>query len=105
MSIALSKFSVGQFVCHNLFDYRGVIVDIDPSYQKDISWYDRMARTRPPKDKPWYQILVHDGKGESYVAERNLRVDSSQEPIENPNLFKYFESFSNGVYQSKASLH
>ena len=65
MSIAVSKFYVGQVVYHNLFDYRGVIVDVDPSYQKDGVWYDRMARTRPPKDRPWYQVLVHDSKSET----------------------------------------
>ncbi|MBF0454417.1 MAG: heat shock protein HspQ [Magnetococcales bacterium] len=105
MSVSVSKFYVGQVVCHNLFDYRGVIVDVDPSYQKDMAWYDRMARTRPPKDQPWYQILVHDSKSESYVAERNLRIDESQEPVKNPHLYKYFQSFAEGLYHRRIALH
>jgi heat shock protein HspQ len=105
MSISLSKFYIGQVVYHSLFDYRGVIVDVDPSYQKDVTWYERMARTRPPKDKPWYQILVHDSQSESYVAERNLRVDETLKPVDNPNLHKYFKSFSNGQYRLKSQVH
>lgn len=105
MSISTSKFTVGQVVYHNLFDYRGVIIDVDTSYQKDMKWYDRMARTRPPKDQPWYQVLVHDSKSESYVAERNLSIDESKQPIENPNLHKYFQSFLNGLYRAKFTFH
>ncbi|MBF0447446.1 MAG: heat shock protein HspQ [Magnetococcales bacterium] len=105
MSIPSSKFFVGQVVYHNLFRYRGVVVDVDPSYQKDPVWYDLMARTRPPKEQPWYQILVHGSQSESYVAERNLQIDSTSEPIENPNLHKYFVLFSNGLYQPKNTVH
>ncbi len=64
MSQQVAKFSVGQIIQHNLFDYRGVIVDVDPIYQRDDAWYERMARTRPPKDQPWYQILVHESESE-----------------------------------------
>ena len=54
------KFMVGQVTHHRLFDYRGVVVEAHPAFQLTIEWYDKVARTRPPKDKPWYHVLVHD---------------------------------------------
>ena len=66
------KFFVGQIVHHNRFDYRGVIVDVDASFQGTESWYDQVARSRPPKDQPWYRILVDGIDQETYVAERHL---------------------------------
>ncbi|HAT50119.1 MAG: heat shock protein HspQ [Nitrospirae bacterium] len=105
MSQQVAKFSVGQIIQHNLFDYRGVIVDVDPIYQRDDAWYERMARTRPPKDQPWYQILVHESESETYVAERNLVLDISSQPVENPRLGNYFRSFSQGKYLPKLIIH
>ncbi|HIJ82613.1 MAG: uncharacterized protein HW380_3958 [Magnetococcales bacterium] len=105
MSQRVAKFTVGQVIQHNLFDYRGVIIDVDPDYQKDDAWYERMARTRPPKDQPWYQILVHESDGETYVAERNLRLDPSANPVENPRLEIYFRTFHQGRYLPKKVFH
>lgn len=105
MNQRVAKFSVGQVIQHNLFDYRGVIIDVDPTYQKDDVWYERMARTRPPKDQPWYQVLVHESDSETYVAERNLRLDGSLKPVENPRVEMYFLSFSEGKYFPKKNLH
>ncbi|MBF0423286.1 MAG: heat shock protein HspQ [Magnetococcales bacterium] len=100
-----AKFAVGQIIQHNLFDYRGVIVDVDPVYLKDDAWYERMPRNRPPKDQPWYQILVDAGDGETYVAERNLCLDNSSRPVDNPRMEVYFHSFSDGRYLPKTTLH
>ena len=33
MSSAQAQFAVGQVVQHKLFNYRGVIVDVDPQFQ------------------------------------------------------------------------
>jgi heat shock protein HspQ len=79
MSTSRTKFSVGQPIHHRLFDYRGIIVDVDLEFKQSEEWYDQMARTRPPKDKPWYHVLVADDKGmrRTYVAECNLEPDSA----------------------------
>ena len=66
------KYSIGQLIQHVLFDYRGVIVDVDPFFQGTEEWYDKMARSKPPKDQPWYHVVVHDATHMTYVAERNL---------------------------------
>ncbi len=95
-----AKFSIGQLVEHKLFNYRGVIVDVDPVFQGTEDWYEEVAFTRPPKDKPWYRVLVHNAVHDTYVAERNLESDFSKEPIIHPLIEIYFDNFKNGIYVS-----
>ena len=93
-----AKFSLGQLICHRLFDYRGVIVDIDSEFAGTEEWYDDMALSRPPKDRPWYTVLVHDSDQTTYVAERNMSPDLDDGPIDNPEIFTHFAGFENGTY-------
>lgn len=93
-----AKFSIGQCIHHRLFDYRGVVVDVDPEFQGSDDWYESVARSQPPKDEPWYHVLVHDADNETYVAERNLTVDDSNEPVSHPLLQEFFVDFEQGVY-------
>jgi heat shock protein HspQ len=93
-----AKFFIGQCIQHRLFDYRGVIVDVDPRFQGTEAWYQTMARTRPPRNEPWYHVLVHDQAHETYVAERNLVPDASNEPVNHPLVARYFSEFRNGRY-------
>lgn len=99
MSAREAKFCVGQLVRHALFGYRGVVTDVDGSFQLSDEWYEQVARTRPPRDQPWYHVLVHDSDHVTYVAERNLHVDPETRPIEHPLLSQYFDRFSNGRYE------
>ncbi len=69
MTTIRAKFYVGQLVYHKRFDYRGVVVDVDPQFQGDDEWYEVMARSRPPKDKPWYHVLVHNAEHSTYVSD------------------------------------
>ena len=101
-NITRSQYSVGDLIHHRLFDYRGVIVDVDPVFQSSDEWYDAVARSRPPKDKPWYHVLVHGSIHTTYVAERNLEQDTSSDPIEHPMLGHFFTQFSNGRYISES---
>ena len=73
MSDREARFQVGLLVRHKLFDYRGVVFDADATFQASEEWYETMARSRPPKDEPWYHVLVHDAEHTTYVAERNPR--------------------------------
>ena len=54
-----AKFSIGDLVQHQLFDYRRVIVGVDATSQPTEGWYEAVARSRPPKDQPWYHVLVN----------------------------------------------
>ncbi len=100
-----AAFFVGQLVEHRLFNYRGVIVDVDPVFSGTDEWYETVARTRPPRDKPWYRVLVHGQASETYVAERNLVQDRSQNPIEHPLVDRFFTAFENGAYVSRRGVN
>lgn len=93
-----AKFSVGQLIHHRLFDYRGVIVDVDPVFSGSDDWYERSAKSRPPKNEPWYHVLVDDGEHNTYVSERNLEPDESSEAINHPLVEEIFDGFKDGVY-------
>jgi heat shock protein HspQ len=103
--ILTARFSVGDLVKHKLFDYRGVVIDVDPEFQSTEEWYETVARTRPPKDKPWYHVLVHKGSHQTYVAERNLEPDSSGELVEHPMIGFYFARFRNGHYENEGQAN
>jgi len=99
--ITRTRFAVGELVHHQLFDYRGVVVDVDPDFQGSDAWYDSVAKSRPPRDKPWYHVLVHDAQHTTYVAERNLEQDAAPDPIQHPLLQHFFSRFENGRYISQ----
>lgn len=100
MSEQRARFAVGQVVHHRLFDYSGVIVDVDATFQGSDEWYARVARSRPPRDAPWYHVLVSGGDRQTYVAERNLEPALGAEPIVHPLLDAYFDEFRDGRYVS-----
>ncbi len=93
-----AKYAIGQLIRHRMFHYRGVIIDVDPVFMGDDAWYELQARSRPPKDRPWYHVLVDQTDTQTYVAERNLEVDRSTEPIRHPLVDQIFSSFHNGRY-------
>ena len=95
---AQAQFAIGELVRHLLFDYRGVVYDVDPVFSASEEWYQKVARSRPPKDQPWYRVLVDGAQHVTYVAERNLERDDSSEPIRHPGLGQVFERFENGIY-------
>jgi heat shock protein HspQ len=101
----VAKFAIGQLIHHKLFDYRGVIVDVDSVFQGTEEWYRQVARSRPPKDQPWYRVLVHQADNETYVAERNLESDSENKPIQHPLVSRLFNSFEDGRYHRSHSVN
>ncbi|MDZ7751824.1 MAG: heat shock protein HspQ [Gammaproteobacteria bacterium] len=100
-----AQFSVGQVVQHRLFEYRGVIIDVDPTFNGSDDWYEQVARSRPPKEAPWYHVLVHGGEHQTYVAERNLELDEAGEPVVHPEIDRYFQGISDGVYVPRHALN
>jgi heat shock protein HspQ len=100
MSAQQAKFDVGQVIHHTKFGYRGVIVDVDPEFRGSEEWYRVMAKSQPPKDKPWYHVLVHDATHRTYVAERHLEPDASGEQVNHPELGAFFDSFIDGRYRT-----
>jgi heat shock protein HspQ len=99
-SMSRAKFTVGELIHHRLFKYRGVIVDVDPTFQLSDEWYEAVAKSRPPKDKPWYHVLVHGEAHTTYVAEQNLVGDANTEAISHPLISHFFSGFEGGRYVS-----
>lgn len=93
-----ARFHVGQLVHHRRFGYRGVVVDVDPTFQLSDAWYEQVARSRPPRDHPWYHVLPDESGDMTYVAERNLEPDPGGGPIRHPWLGRWFEGFRDGRY-------
>ena len=93
-----ARFQIGQIVRHKLFNYRGVIFDVDAIYSSTDEWYKKMAKSRPPKNAPWYQLLVNNETYITYVAQQNLDIDLSDEPILHPMLDEIFDGIQNNLY-------
>ena len=103
--MADARFSPGLPIHHRRFGYRGVIVDVDAHFEGTEDWYLEMARSRPPKDAPWYHVLVHEAEHMTYVAERNLEPDTSGQPIRHPLLSRFFDRYEDGRYVSRRSAN
>ena len=97
--MSITKFSIGQIVQHRLFNYRGVIIDVDYKFLGSEEWYEQVARSRPPKDHPWYHVLVDNSIHQTYVAERNLEKSADDTVIHHPMLEHYFSDMVDGYYQ------
>ncbi len=93
-----AKFQIGQLVHHRKFGYRGVIVDVDPVFEASDEWYEEVAKSRPPKDKPWYHVLPDNTANMTYVAERHLEPDTEAAPIKHPAIDQFFEDFDGKQY-------
>ena len=100
-----ARFSPGELILHKKLSYRGVVVDVDATFSGTSEWYDQVAQSRPPKDAPWYHVLVHDAEHMTYVAERNLAPDPSAEPVSHPLLAEFFDRFETGQYVRRRSLN
>jgi heat shock protein HspQ len=96
---ALPKYQKGQVVKHRLYEYRGLIVEIDSTCQAEDAWY-QSNQTKPDRNQAWYHILVDGNQQVTYVAESNIDLDQSGNPIVHPllNLFFYGVDEKNNKY-------
>jgi heat shock protein HspQ len=100
--VAHARFSVGEVVKHRLFDFRGVIFDVDPVFANSEEWYQAIPENiRPPKDQPFYHLLAENQESSyiAYVSQQNLLPDEEGEPIDHPAIPGMFEGFSGGRYR------
>ena len=103
MNSKKAKFSIGDVVKHRLFNFRGVIYDVDFEFNNSEEWYESIPKdVRPRKDQPFYHLLAENNEitYEAYVSEQNLIVDSSNEPIRHPMVNEVFsEKRGSGYYK------
>ena len=93
------RFREGQIVMHRRFAYRGVIYRCDEQFGLTDEWYEQMAISRPPKDRPWYGVLVDNSLNTTYVAERNLILSSDKSQVNHPHLGLYFDKYDGLEYK------
>ena len=92
------KFSIGDIIHHLRFDYRGVIYDVDATFQGTEEWYNQMDKSKPPRDQPWYHVLVDGTDQVTYAAESSLAKDLVNDPVRHPLTAMYFAGFDHGKY-------
>ena len=102
--VAHAHFSIGDIVRHRIFEFRGVIFDVDPVFANSEEWYQAIPEEiRPPKDQPFYHLLAEnsDSSYVAYVSQQNLLPDESDEPVDHPAISGIFSAYSDGRYQLK----
>ncbi len=95
-------FSIGQVVRHRLFSFRGVIFDVDPEFSNSEEWWESIpAEIRPEKGQPFYHLFAEndDSSYEAYVSQQNLLPDTSDEPINHPEVPELFGDLEDGQYR------
>ena len=100
--IAHARFSIGDVVRHRMFDFRGVIFDIDPVFANSDEWYDAIPEEiRPSKDQPFYHLLAENAESSyiAYVSQQNLLPDDEDLPVDHPAIAGMFEPFDKGRYR------
>ena len=99
--IPAARFGIGEVVRHRLFDFRGVIFDVDPEFANSQEWYEAIPEAmRPSKDQPFYHLLAENTESSyvAYVSQQNLVADDSEEPIDHPAIGSLFDRFDEGRY-------
>jgi heat shock protein HspQ len=100
--IVVARFGVGDVVRHRLFEFRGVVFDIDPVFANSEEWYEAIPEDiRPPRNQPFYHLLAEndDSTYVAYVSQQNLVGDAGAGPVEHPGIEELFEAFSDGRYR------
>jgi heat shock protein HspQ len=102
--IAHADFAIGEVVRHRLFEFRGVIFDVDPVFSNTDEWYEAIPEDiRPSKDQPFYHLLAEnaDNSYVAYVSQQNLVADEDAGPVDHPAISGIFDAFADGRYPLK----
>ncbi|MHB2166292.1 heat shock protein HspQ [Alsobacter sp. R-9] len=104
MKSRVAKYSVGQVVKHRFYPFRGVVFDVDPTFNNTEEWYNSIPENvRPSKDQPFYHLFAENADTEyiAYVSEQNLLPDTSGEPIRHPQVDETFVRSEDGAYKTR----
>jgi heat shock protein HspQ len=106
IDMPLARFAIGDVVRHRLFDFRGIIFDVDPEFANSEEWYEAIPEAlRPVKEQPFYHLLAENTETSyvAYVSQQNLVADESDEPIDHPDVAQMFER-QDGRYRLRPDL-
>jgi heat shock protein HspQ len=96
------KFRIGQVVRHRIYPFRGVVFDVDPTFNNSEEWWLSIPEAvRPRKDQPYYHLLAENAETTyiAYVSEQNLLPDDSGEPVRHPMVREIFGRLRGGCYE------
>ena len=102
--VSHARFGIGDVVRHRIFDFRGVVFDIDPVFANSEEWYESIPEEiRPPRDQPFYHLLAEnsDSSYVAYVSQQNLLPNEEDGPVNHPAISGLFEGFDGARYQLK----
>ncbi|UNU42769.1 heat shock protein HspQ [Sphingopyxis sp. YF1] len=103
--IERARFAPGDIVRHRMFDFRGVVFDIDPVFSNSDEWYEAIPEAiRPAKEQPYYHLLAEneDSSYIAYVSQQNLVADGDSGPVDHPQIEAMFEGPDQGRYRLRA---
>ena len=107
IDMPLARFGIGDVVRHKLFDFRGVIFDVDPVFANSEEWYEAIPEDAAPVQGPALLSPARRKCGKStyvaYVSQQNLVRDESDEPIDHPAIGDHVRSLEDGRYQLRPS--
>ena len=104
---AQARFGIGDVVRHRLFDFRGVVFDIDPVFANSEEWYESIPEAiRPTREQPFYHLLAENDESSyvAYVSQQNLLGDGAGGPVDHPQIAEMFDRFENGRYRMRRAL-
>lgn len=107
ITITEARFGIGDVVRHKIYDFRGVIFDVDPVFANSEEWYEAIPEAlRPSKEQPFYHLLAEnsDSSYVAYVSQQNLVADDSDEPIDHPAIPTMFDQLEGGGYRLRDQL-
>ena len=99
-----AKYRIGQIVRHKFYPFRGIVFDVDPTFNNTEEWWLSIPEAmRPSKDQPFYHLLAENSDTEyvAYVSEQNLEPDTSGEPLRPPELNERFATDADGNDRSR----
>jgi heat shock protein HspQ len=102
----VARFAIGDVVRHRLFDFRGVVFDVDPEFANSEEWYEAIPEAlRPSKEQPFYHLLAENSESAyvAYVSQQNLLPDDSEEPVDHPAIATMFDR-EEGRYRLRIGL-
>jgi heat shock protein HspQ len=100
--VAHAHFSIGDLVRHRVFEFRGVIFDVDPVFANSEEWYQAIPEEiRPAKNQPFYHLLAENAESSyvAYVSQQNLLPDEDGGPIDHPAIDGIFSDFDGERYR------
>jgi len=100
-----AKFRIGEVVRHKHFPFRGVVFDVDPTFDNTEEWWLSIPEEiRPAKDQPYYHLFAENAESEyvAYVSEQNLERDLSDEPVRHPRVMEELSADGSGGWRVRA---